>query len=99
MSSTPLYRQNQIGVESRAVTPGKWVYLITPFIACRLCAGCIGLSGAPTPPIVGPASSSTPKISNVHVAESNTNCTVTWSTDVGSDSLADFGTGMGPWIP
>ena len=48
MSSSPHCRQNQIGVESRAVIPGTWACLITSFIVFLLCAGCIGLSGAPT---------------------------------------------------
>src|SRR6266403_4317688 len=39
-------RQNQIGVKSRAVIPGTCVCLITAFIFCLLCAGCLGLLGA-----------------------------------------------------
>lgn len=38
-------------------------------------------------------------ISNVRAVAGRTSCTLTWDTDEPSDSLADLGTGIGPWIP
>lgn len=40
-----------------------------------------------------------PVISHVQSTATNTSCTVTWTTDVGSDSLLALGTGAGPHIP
>ena len=45
------------------------------------------------------ASVQRPVISHVHATPAPTSCTVSWTTDKLSDSLAEFGTGMGPWIP
>jgi hypothetical protein len=93
MSSTPPYRQNQIEVESRAVTPGKWVCLITSFIVCLLCTGCIGLSGAPT----GPRGSGKVVITPLVPSAVNQGATfkfaasipVTWSMATGSQGTVD----------
>src|SRR5215469_4442124 len=58
-------------------------------------AGSVGGTSSP----VTNASVQSPVISNVHASPGPNSCTVTWTTDKGSDSLAEFGTGMGPWIP
>lgn len=55
-------------------------------------------AAAPVPPAPA-AAASRPIISNVRVAAEPTSCDLTWDTDQPSDSLADLGTGMGPWIP
>jgi hypothetical protein len=93
MSSTPPYRQNQIGVESRAVTPWKWAHLITPFIVCLLCAGCIGLSGASTGPrgsgklVITP--SVPPAVNQGGNFKFTANIPVSWSMAAGSQGTID----------
>jgi hypothetical protein len=93
----------------------RFMILCSALLAASLMNGCTGVtskvqdtliagnnlaSGSSAAPASAPVGTGQrPTIKNVHVAESNTSCTVTWNTNVGSDSLADLATGMGPWIP